>query len=191
MRHFIIIFLSFLVFLSFTFFDEVKLSNYHSYVITSCRYLYANYQDLKAEVEEKEKEEQEKLQEELRQQGIIESSNLASGTGTITGYGPDCIGCSGITASGYDVRDTIYYEDYLYGQINIIAADRSLPFGTIVRFKNLATKSNDLIAIVLDRGGAIGFNKARQFDLLFASEALSYEFGIYYNVQFEILRYGF
>lgn len=189
MRHFIIIFLFCLVFLGFTFFDEVKLSNYHSYVITSCRYLYANYQDLKAEVEEKE--EQEKLQEELRQQEIIESSNLASGTGTITGYGPDCIGCSGITASGYDVRDTIYYEDDLYGQINIIAADRSLPFGTIVRFKNLPYFDADLIAIVLDRGGAIGFNKARQFDLLFASEALSYDFGIYYNVQFEILRYGF
>lgn len=25
-------------------------------------------------------------------------------TGTITGYGPDCYGCIGITASGYDVK---------------------------------------------------------------------------------------
>lgn len=31
--------------------------------------------------------------------------------GSITHYGPDCAGCSGITASGYDVKNTVYYND--------------------------------------------------------------------------------
>ena len=51
-------------------------------------------------------------------------------TGTITGYGPDCYGCIGITASGYDVRNTIYYNDLIFigddesrtGAVNILAA---------------------------------------------------------------------
>ena len=37
--------------------------------------------------------------------------------GTITGYGPDCYGCIGITSSGYDVRNTIYYNDKTYNNL--------------------------------------------------------------------------
>ena len=108
--------------------------------------------------------------------------------GTITGYGPDCEGCIGITASGYDVRNTIYYYDEEYGQVRVLAADRSIPFGTIIKINDLP---NDIISIVLDRGSAIGYGKGSQADLLFASEDESYDFGRKHNIKFEILRLGY
>ena len=115
---------------------------------------------------------------------------LESFYGTITGYGPDCDGCIGITASGYDVRDTIYYNDREFGLIRIIAADKGYPFGTIIKLSNI-DGYNDMITIVLDRGSAIGNNKRSQADILFASEDLSYDFGRIYDVKFEVLRYGY
>ena len=45
--------------------------------------------------------------------------------GTITGYGPDCDGCIGITSSGYDVRNTIYYNDKTYNNVRVLSADKS------------------------------------------------------------------
>ena len=110
--------------------------------------------------------------------------------GTITGYGPDCYGCIGITASGYDVRNTIYYNDKTYNNVRVLAADKSLPFGTIIKVSNLKDY-NDFIGIVLDRGSAISFDGFSQIDLLFESEDYSYNFGRKENVIFEILRLGY
>ena len=110
--------------------------------------------------------------------------------GPMTGYGPDCIGCSGITASGYNVLNNIYYDDTEYGKVRIVAADKSLPFGTIIRIKNLNIYKDDIIAIVLDRGSAIGFNKNSYFDLLYKSENDTNFFGKRYAT-FEVLRYGY
>ena len=109
--------------------------------------------------------------------------------GNITAYGPDCKGCSGITASGYNVKKTIYYNDKTYGKVRIVAADKSLPFGTIVKIKDIAG-FKPIIAIVLDRGGAIGFNKKAYFDLLYTSEKDSLSFGRR-KATFEILRLGY
>lgn len=111
-------------------------------------------------------------------------------TGTITGYGPDCDGCIGITSSGYDVRNTIYYNDKTYNNVRVLAADKSLPFGTIIKVSNLKYY-NDFIGIVLDRGSAISFDGFSQIDLLFESEDYSYNFGRKENVIFEILRLGY
>lgn len=108
--------------------------------------------------------------------------------GTITAYVSYCEGCIGITASGYDVRHTIYYNDYEYGKIRIIAADSSIPFGTIIRISDIG---EDVIAIVLDRGGAIGFDNFSQADLLCIDEYVSYKFGKKQNAKFEILRWGY
>ena len=118
------------------------------------------------------------------------SDVLETQVGSLSGYGPDCYGCSGILASGLDVRDgTIYYSDATYGNVRILAGDYAYPYGTIVRVKN--SKISEFIGIVLDRGGAIGFGKSHLFDLLFpsSSEALAYE--VSYNTTFEILRYGY
>ena len=119
-----------------------------------------------------------------------ENEVLDKFTGTITGYGPDCDGCIGITASGYDVRNTIYYNDKTYNKVRILAADKSLSFGTIIKVSNLENY-NDFIGIVLDRGSAISFTGASQIDLLFESENYSYDFGRKHNVTFEILRLGY
>ncbi len=116
---------------------------------------------------------------------------LATYYGPITAYGPDCVGCTtGYTASGYYVRNNIYYEDKEYGKIRIVAADRTLPFGTIVRIKNLDLFDDDIIAIVLDRGSAIGFKRKVYFDLLYKSEKDTLTFGKRYAT-FEILRKGY
>lgn len=109
--------------------------------------------------------------------------------GSISAYSPYCEGCGGYVAYGINVTNNIYYKDKTYGNIRIVAGDSSYPFGTIVRFNNLNGK--DLYAIVLDRGGVIGKGKLRLFDLLFSSEKEAYSFGVAYNIECEILRYGF
>lgn len=109
-------------------------------------------------------------------------------TGQLTGYGPDCVGCSGITASGYDVRNgNIYYNDKLYGKIRIVAADKGIPFGTIVRITVPKIYKDPIIAIVLDRGDVI---KGNLMDLLFEDEASTRFVGRQRNVKYEILTKG-
>ena len=115
---------------------------------------------------------------------------IATYKGNITAYGPDCVGCSGITASGYNVRNNIYYNDKKYGKVRIVAADKSLPFGTIIRINNLNISSDPVVAIVLDRGSAIGFNKKVYFDLLYKSEKETSTFGVK-KATFEVLRRGY
>lgn len=75
--------------------------------------------------------------------------------------------------------------------VRIVAGDSSYPFGTIVRIKNLNYFGEDIYAIVLDRGGAIGKNKRVLFDLLFALDENANKFGVAYNVECEILRLGY
>ena len=114
-------------------------------------------------------------------------------TGTITAFTPFCSdGCQGYTASGkYVGNGDIYQYDSEYGMVRIVAGDSSYPFGTIVRIKNLNYFGEDIYAIVLDRGGAIGKNKRAIFDLLFASDENANKFGVAYNVECEILRLGY
>lgn len=123
-----------------------------------------------------------------------ESNNvkvIKSYRGPMTAYGPDCVGCIGITSSGYNVLNgNIFYKDKTFGNIRILAADKTLPFGTIVRIKGLKKYPDGIIAIVLDRGSAIGFNKRSYFDLLYKSEKDTLTFGCQY-AQFDILRLGF
>ena len=127
--------------------------------------------------------------------GIVPASNeievIKSYRGPMTAYGPDCVGCSGITSSGYNVlKGNIYYHDKTYGNIRIVAADKSLPFGTIVRISDLDVFNDDILAIVLDRGSAIGFNKKTYFDLLYKSEKETEFFGRRF-ANFDILRMGY
>ncbi len=109
--------------------------------------------------------------------------------GLMTAYGPDCVGCGGMVAHGeYVGGGNIYYNDKTFGSIRIVAGDRSLGFGTIIRIKGISAEP--IIAVMLDTGGAIGFNKGTYFDLLYESEAAASSFGRP-KATFEILRYGF
>lgn len=77
-------------------------------------------------------------------------------------------GCTGITSTGYDVRNTIYSPEGL----RIVAADPSvLPFGTVIE---ITSGGNTFQAIVMDSGGAI---KGNRLDLLVESEAEARDFG--------------
>ena len=109
--------------------------------------------------------------------------------GKLSRYGPDCYLCTGYLAYGlYVGSDTIYYNDNYYGNVRILAGDKSYPFGTIVK---VSYDMESFLGIVLDRGGSIGFNGKALFDLLYPNEYLANKDGVNYNTKFEILRYGF
>ena len=109
--------------------------------------------------------------------------------GKLSRYGPDCYLCTGYLAYGlYVGSGTIYYNDNYYGNVRILAGDKSYPFGTIVR---VSYDMESFLGIVLDSGGSIGFNGKALFDLLYPNEYLANKDGVNYNTKFEILRYGF
>ena len=115
---------------------------------------------------------------------------LETVVGTMSGYGLDCKGCSGVVGARYDAKgNNLRYIDPVYGECRIVAGDKKYPYGTIVRVKN--SKIGTFNAIVLDRGGDIGIGRRYMFDLLFATEKESYDFGLSRNTTFEILRYGY
>jgi len=89
-------------------------------------------------------------------------------------------GCIGITATGVDVRNTIYSEGY-----RVIATDPDvIALGSIVRI-TLADGSS-FEAIAEDTGGLIDGNR---IDLLVATESEAWEFGRQ-AVEIEMIRYG-
>lgn len=142
---------------------------------------------------DKEIEKEEVVQEEEKEEVVVSepvSDVLEKQVGSLSGYGPDCKGCSGYLASGRYVGDgNIYYSDSTYGTVRILSGDKTYPFGTIVRVKS--SSWGTFLAIVLDRGGGVGFGKTHLFDLLYQSNSLAYDYGVSYNTVFEILRYGY
>ena len=107
------------------------------------------------------------------------SKGLKTSKYMITHYGYDCKGCSGITASEYNVKNTIYYNDSTYGKVRIIAFNK-LPLYSIVKIKDY--KGSEIIAIVLDRG-------TNHIDLLVNNEKEASKLGITRS-DIEILRSG-
>lgn len=120
----------------------------------------------------------------------IKKDVLETNVGKMSGYGPDCKGCSGYLASGKYVGDgSVYYDDSTYGRVRILAGDSIYKFGTIIRVSN--SNVGSFLGIVLDRGGSIGFGKKYLFDLLYTSESEAMADEVSYNVVFEVLRYGY
>lgn len=143
--------------------------------------------DGNAFLDEKDESKDKKSEEPVYVEEEPDYNVIRTYVGTLTGYGPNCSGCSGKTASGYDVRNTSTYMDPEFGEVRIVAADALIPFYTIVRISNIPD-TDPIIAIVLDTGGAVGFGKHALFDLLFPSEQVAMP--LTYNVKFEILREG-
>ena len=146
--------------------------------------------------EEKERQmiakEARKIEEEMLKNitvASVESDTLETQVGTMSAYGPDCAGCSGYLASGFDANSSIVYQDKTYGAVRIVAGDKKYPVGTIIRVSG--SKLGTFNAIVLDRGRDIGIGRKFMFDLLFGSEQEANRFGTSYNIKFEILRYGY
>lgn len=123
-------------------------------------------------------------------------------TGTLTGYGPDCVGCSKVgNVACYTenkknhslITDGIYYTDDEYGKVRIVSAAKAFPCGTIVQI----TKEGEIpfYAVVLDRGGSMesAWSQGRVWmDLAYESNAMSGSDNLTgkNNIQFSVQRWG-
>ena len=122
---------------------------------------------------------------------VSQAGSEASFIGKITGYGPDCKGCGGNSACAPRQNfknGNIYFNDTTYGKVRIVAADRSLPCGSIVRIHNISIYNEPIIAIVMDRGSSVNGN---HLDLLFETEKNMQGMHTQSNIQYDILRIGF
>lgn len=91
-------------------------------------------------------------------------------------YGADCYKCSGVTATGVNVKNSIYFGGY-----RIIATDpKIIPLWSIVE---VVTPNETFKAIALDTGGRI---KNMHVDILVGSERESINHGRH-NVQIRII----
>jgi 3D (Asp-Asp-Asp) domain-containing protein len=135
------------------------------------------------------------IQEPINKIIEIGMGNPENFTSDMTGYGPDCVGCRGRVACPPHKKisyDNIYYYDSDFDELRIVAADRTVPCGTIVEISGFRTTkflpdNNPIRAIVLDRGGAI---KGKKLDLLFRTEKETLTFGYQRNINVQILRWG-
>lgn len=129
---------------------------------------------------------------------IVEEGTVSTGvtfTGRLTRYGADCYGCGNRTAAGLyvtvnGVKDagkvTLTYGG---GEYYVLAADSSIPFGTIVKVSNHGfTIPDPFYGIVLDRGGAV---TGTSMDVFCGGESSSFfSGGTTYNTVFEIISVG-
>lgn len=181
--------------------DETKKEEEDSNVIVELTSV-----DEKEELSENVKDEDNNLEvnkEEVKEETIEKEENnvipltpdfidrvaIETFTGNLTGYGPDCVGCGGKTSTGYDLTQNIYYEDAEFGIVRIVAADKYFPFYSIIRISGVPGMDS-FLAIVLDRGGNVGFDKGTLFDLAFSTEKDPNILGLTRNVKFEVLRSG-
>ena len=117
-------------------------------------------------------------------------------TGKLTTYGGDCAGGNGTSSSGISLSPTTGVKgshsaklSYNGGSYYCLAADPSIPFGTIIKITNhnLGIEST-AYGIVVDRGGAI---KKNHIDIFNGTEAGKYfKGGTSNNTQFEIVSVG-
>ena len=119
--------------------------------------------------EEKVEEKEEEVVEEVEKETVSvttstpDESNDAVFVGKMTGYGADCIGCSGVGALSCRAADgsrhTLtengeYYNDATYGTVRIVAAALDkFPCGTIVKVDHPALGT--FYAVVMDTGGSM------------------------------------
>lgn len=118
-----------------------------------------------------------------KQDKVVEigTGRIGTYTGRVTGYGPDCPGCSKVGNVACKTRektshsltnDGIYYNDSEYGKVRIIAAAlKGFPCGTIIE---ITKKDKDpYLAVVLDTGATMA-NSWEQgivwFDLAYTTQ---------------------
>lgn len=108
--------------------------------------------------------------------------------GRLTAYAADCPLCGGkLGCNGQNVLDgTTTYDDYEYGNINIVASSNLLPCGSIVEFRLDKLSTIPITAIVLDRG--VG---GTSLDLLVESEDYARNNIGSINISYNILRVGY
>ena len=122
--------------------------------------------------------------------------------GKMTGYGPDCPGCSLVgnvsclTREGTNhslINDGLYYNDVSFGNLRILAADNSVfPCGTVVKVNNGVL--NEFNGIVLDTGYAMRnawTEGVVWMDLAFSSQEEALTGGATsFNTSYSVQRWG-
>jgi 3D (Asp-Asp-Asp) domain-containing protein len=118
--------------------------------------------ELKSELENSNGKVQ-RLQDELQKYDSLRQLDVVA-----TAYQPLCkSGCTGITATGHDVRNTVYKDGY-----RVVAVDpRVVPLGSLL---HVETEDRSFVGIAEDTGGAI---KGRKIDVLVRNESRAYTFG--------------
>ena len=151
--------------------------------------MVSSYNFVEVALVEEEKIEEEVVVEEVKEEdnvSVITStpneSNDAVFVGKMTGYGADCVGCSGIGSlscraadgSRYTLSENgEYYNDATYGTVRIVAAAlNKFPCGTIVKVEHPALGT--FYAVVMDTGGSMNrawANGLVWMDLAFKTES--------------------
>lgn len=132
------------------------------------------------EFEEKLKKaenENEKLKKELEKYDSLRKLNMVA-----TAYTSKCDGCTGITATGYDVRNTVYKEGY-----RVVSTDKNvIPMDSLLYIESINDSFEPFVAISSDVGGAI---KGNRIDILVENESKAYDFGVR-DIKVTVLREG-
>lgn len=131
----------------------------------------------------------------IRYGGVSKNTTF---TGRLTTYGGDCVGCGGTSSSGVKLSPTTGvnnsntpYLTYKGRKYYCLAADRSIPFGTVIKISNHNLNTDSTIyGIVVDRGGAIKGNKIDIFKGSEGSGAQYFGGGTSNNTKFEIVSMG-
>lgn len=145
---------------------------------------------------------QEQKTVQVQEQVVSAPATLETLTGRITGYGPDCAGCSKAgnvacrTREGSKhslISNGIYYNDKTFGQVRIVAAAKQkFPCGTIVEIAKAGQQP--ITAVVLDRGGSMNnayANGTIWIDLAYASIADAKVGGVSgFDYQINVKRWG-
>lgn len=133
----------------------------------------------------KEKREAEltKLKEQRKKNEIVKSNKSSDSndgnwtTYQATYYTATCNGCTGITASGINVKNSIYHNG-----LRVVAVDtRLIPLGSIIEVK---THYGTFKAIAGDKGNAI---KGKILDILVSSKSEARKLGRH-NVEVRIVK---
>ena len=127
--------------------------------------------------------------ENMEEAAIYGPTSPISFVGQMTAYQATCRGCTGMVycPPRQDVRNNnIWFNDNEYGRIRILAADPHIPCGTIVKINNVSFTNDEIIGIVLDRGGLI---KGNIMDFLVGENDDMDVVGRQRNVQYEIVRW--
>lgn len=141
-------------------------------------------EELKRQAELKRQQEarrQQAVKQQAQKQAQPSTASVSANAITMNAsyYTASCTGCTGITATGVNVKNTIYYQG-----MRIIAVDpRVIPLYSIVE---VTTPSERFHAIALDTGGAIKGNK---LDILVANKQTAINLGRH-NVSVKFIRKG-
>lgn len=133
---------------------------------------------------------------------VEKKTSIEEFTGRLTGYGPNCRGCSGTGNLACKTRekrvfslknDGIYYTDSVYGKVRIVAAATSkFKCGTIITITKPGQKP--FTAVVLDTGGSMRkawANGTVWMDLAYEDEAMAGSDNLTgSNIKFSVQRYG-